>query len=51
MSDPVPAPVEARWQDAARAALRYDDGARRLLLPFKHADRTDFASPLAGMQE
>jgi predicted amidophosphoribosyltransferase len=35
--------------DAARAALRYDDGARRLLLPFKHADRTDFASPLAAL--
>ena len=34
--------------DAARAALRYDDGARRLLLPFKHADRTDLASPLAA---
>jgi predicted amidophosphoribosyltransferase len=33
--------------EAARAALRYDDGAKRLLLPFKHADRTDFARPLA----
>jgi ComF family protein len=31
----------------ARAALRYDDGARRLILPFKHADRTDLAWPLA----
>jgi ComF family protein len=27
--------------DRARAALRYDDGARRLILAFKHADRTD----------
>jgi predicted amidophosphoribosyltransferase len=33
---------------AARAALRYDDGAKRLLLPFKHADRTDLAGPLAA---
>ena len=29
--------------DRARAALRYDDGARRLILAFKHADRTDIA--------
>lgn len=34
--------------DAARAALRYDDGARRLLLPFKHADRVELAGPLAA---
>jgi ComF family protein len=34
--------------DAARAALRYDEGAKRLLLPFKHADRTDLAAPLAA---
>ncbi len=34
--------------DAARAALRYDDGAKRLILPFKHADRTDLAAPLAA---
>src|SRR5689334_8698362 len=27
--------------DQARAALRYDDGARRLILPFKHLDRTE----------
>jgi ComF family protein len=27
--------------DRARAALRYDDGARGLILRFKHADRTD----------
>jgi ComF family protein len=32
---------------AARAALRYDEGAKRLLLPFKHADRTELARPLA----
>jgi ComF family protein len=33
--------------EAARAALRYDDGARRLVLPFKHADRPELAGPLA----
>lgn len=32
---------------AARAALRYDDGARRLILPLKHADRPELAGPLA----
>jgi ComF family protein len=32
---------------SARAALRYDEGARRLVLPFKHADRTELAAPLA----
>jgi ComF family protein len=32
---------------SARAALRYDAGAKRLILPFKHADRTDLAWPLA----
>lgn len=31
----------------ARAALRYDEAARRLLLPFKYADRTELAAPLA----
>jgi ComF family protein len=31
----------------ARAALRYDALARRLILPFKHADRTEMASVLA----
>lgn len=31
----------------ARAALRYDAGAKRLILPFKHGDRTDLARPLA----
>jgi ComF family protein len=33
--------------ERARAALRYDDGSRRLILAFKHADRTDIA-PLLG---
>ncbi len=33
----------------ARAALRYDDQARRLMLPFKHADRTELAPVLASM--
>ena len=33
----------------ARAALRYDEQARRLLLPFKHADRVEFARPLVRM--
>lgn len=32
---------------AARAALRYDEAARRLVLPFKHLDRTELAAPLA----
>lgn len=32
---------------AARAALRYDAAAARLLLPFKHADRTELAGLLA----
>ena len=32
---------------AARAALRYDAGAQRLILPFKHGDRTELAGPLA----
>ncbi|MGE0418272.1 MAG: ComF family protein [Acetobacteraceae bacterium] len=31
----------------ARAALSYDDGARRLILPFKHGDRLELASVLA----
>lgn len=34
---------------AARAALRYDPGAQRLVLPFKHADRPELAGPLAAM--
>ena len=33
---------------AARAALVYDEGAKALLLPFKYADRTELAGPLAG---
>lgn len=32
--------------EQARAALRYDDGARRLILPFKHGDRTELADVL-----
>lgn len=32
---------------AARAALRYDDQARRVLLPFKHGDRIETARALA----
>ncbi|MES2710855.1 MAG: ComF family protein [Pseudomonadota bacterium] len=31
----------------ARAALRYDDGARRLILPLKHGGRSELALPLA----
>ncbi len=31
--------------DRARAVIAYDDGARRLLLGFKHADRTECAAP------
>ncbi|GAA0567086.1 ComF family protein [Caenispirillum bisanense] len=31
----------------ARAAFRYDDGSRDLVLRFKHADRTDCAAPFA----
>jgi ComF family protein len=31
----------------ARAALRYDDLSRRLILPFKYSDRTDAANGLA----
>jgi predicted amidophosphoribosyltransferase len=34
--------------DTARAALHYDEGAKRLLLPFKHADRTELAVPLVA---
>ena len=33
----------------ARAALAYDDQAKKLLLPFKHADRPEQAGPLAAM--
>ncbi|MFC3001519.1 double zinc ribbon domain-containing protein [Falsiroseomonas tokyonensis] len=35
--------------EAARAALRYDAGAQRLILPFKHADRPELATALAAM--
>ena len=31
----------------ARAALRYDEAARRLILPFKHADRMELSAVLA----
>lgn len=34
---------------AARAALLYDAGARRLILPFKHADRPEIAARLAPL--
>ena len=34
---------------AARAALRYDDQARRILLPFKHGDRIETARALAPL--
>lgn len=33
----------------ARAALRYDQLARRLILPLKHGDRTELVPVLAGM--
>lgn len=33
----------------ARAALRYDSGAKSLILPFKHRDRTELAAPLARL--
>ncbi len=35
--------------DRARAALRYDDGARGMILRFKHADRIDIASTFGRM--
>jgi ComF family protein len=38
----------APWEQA-RAALRYDGHAKRLLLPFKHADRPELAQALAPM--
>ena len=34
---------------AARAALRYDDQARRILMPFKYGDRIETARALAPM--
>ncbi len=36
------------WRQA-RAALRYDEQTRRLVLPLKHADRLELARPLARM--
>jgi ComF family protein len=36
------------WRQA-RAALRYDEHARRVVLPLKHADRTELAAALAPM--
>ena len=36
------------WRHA-RAALRYDEAGRRLILPLKHADRTELATALAAM--
>ncbi len=36
------------WQ-RARGALRYDDESRRILLPFKHGDRTEHAAAIAAM--
>ena len=39
-TDPPP------WRQA-RAALRYDDQARRIILPLKHGDRVDLAASLA----
>jgi len=48
-SEPLCAACVARPPafDRARAALRYDEGSRRLILAFKHADRTD-AAPTLG---
>jgi len=40
-------PVFAR----ARAALRYDDGSRSMILRFKHADRTDISRTFGRMLE
>ncbi len=34
------------WREG-RAALRYDDQARRIILPLKHGDRVDMAAALA----
>jgi ComF family protein len=33
--------------DQARGAMRYDDASRKLILAFKHADRTELAGALA----
>ena len=42
MAEPPP------WGEG-RAALRYDDQARRLIMPFKYGDRTELARALASM--
>ena len=42
-----PCSAEAPAYDAARSVMVYDDGARDLILRFKHADRTD-AAPTFG---
>jgi len=41
--------IEPPAFDRARAALRYDDGARGLILRFKHADRTDISGMFGRM--
>ena len=41
----------ARWPPpwrAARAALRYDEQAKRMILPLKYGDRVELAAALAG---
>jgi len=35
--------------DRARAALRYDDGSKRMIIAFKHSDRTDYADFFAQL--
>ncbi len=44
-----PCKTEAPPFRRARAALRYDGQAKRLILPFKHADRIELAATLAPM--
>src|SRR4051812_38967180 len=41
--------AEAPPWGAARAALRYDEQARRILLPFKYGDRVETARALAPL--
>lgn len=43
--------VEPPAFDRARAALRYDDGARGMILRFKHADRTDISKAFGRLLE
>jgi ComF family protein len=43
--------IEPPVFDRARAALRYDEGARGLILRFKHADRTDIAKTFGQLLE